>query len=201
MIADDHPVVREGLASLINRQPDMEVVAEASDGMKAVETYNQCHPDLAVIDLRMPKMDGVQVTTAILKKTPGARIVILSTYDGDENIYQSLRAGAQGYLRKDATREALLECLHTVYEGRPWIEPAIAGKLAKRMRELDLSPRELEVLRLMVAGKINKEIADLLNISEGTVKIHVNHLMRKLGVRGRTEAMNAALKRGIVQID
>lgn len=201
MIADDHPVVREGLAALINRQEGMAVVAEASDGVEAVGTFHQCAPDVCMVDLRMPKMNGIQVVSAIREKVPDARIVILSTYDGDENVYQSLRAGAKGYLRKDASRDSLVECIHSVYEGKSWVPPSMALKLADRVSESELSPRELEVLQLMVNGKTNKEIGASLGIGEGTVKIHVNHLLKKLAVRGRTEAINTALKRGIVYLE
>ena len=198
MVADDHPVVKEGLVSLIGRQPDMEVVAESSDGVEAVAAFLRCLPDVAVIDLRMPEMDGVSVVLRIRENIPSARIVILSTFDGDESIFRSLRAGAKGYLRKDTSREKLVECIHSVYHGKSWVEPSIAAKLAGRLRESELSPRELQVLQAIAEGKSNREIGEALKIGEGTVKIHVNHVLKKLGVRGRTEAVHAALKRGIV---
>ena len=201
MIADDHPVVRAGLATLINDQSDMVVIAEASTGPEALEKFDGCHPDISLIDLRMPEMNGIQVVAALHEKVPEVRAVILSMFDGDENIYQSLRAGAKGYLRKDASLETLVDCIRTVWKGNCYIQPPLAEKLANRVAGSALSPRELDVLQLVVRGKINKEIADDLHISEGTVKIHLNHIMRKLGVRGRTEAANSALKRGIVQLD
>ena len=179
----------------------MEVIAEASDGMEAIEAYQKCMPDVAMIDLRMPKMDGVQVVSTIREKAPTARIVILSTFDGDESIYRSLRAGARGYLRKDASRDSLIECIHCIYQGKSWVEPSLAAKVASRVRESELSPREIQVLQAIAEGKSNREIGQLLNIGEGTVKIHVNHVLKKLGVRGRTEAVNAALKRGIVFVN
>ncbi|HET7840636.1 MAG TPA: response regulator transcription factor [Terriglobia bacterium] len=201
LVADDHPVVREGLTALINRQPGMEVVAEARDGAEAVEIFHKAHPDITMVDLRMPKMDGIQVISKIRELTPDARVIMISTFDGDENIYQSLRAGAKGYLRKDADCETLVECIQAVNHGQSWVQPAVAQRLADRVSETELSPRELQVLQCMVNGKTNKEIGNLLDIGEGTVKIHVNHLLKKLGVKGRTEAINVALKRGIVFLD
>ncbi len=201
MVADDHPVVREGLAALINRQPGMEVIAEARDGAEAVEIFHKAHPDITMVDLRMPKMDGIQVIAKIREQTPDARVIMISTFDGDENIYQSLRAGAKGYLRKDADSETLVECIQAVNQGQSWVQPAVAQRLADRVSETELSPRELQVLQLMVNGRTNKEIGNSLDIGEGTVKIHVNHVLKKLGVKGRTEAINIALKRGIVFLD
>ncbi len=201
MVADDHPVVREGLTALINRQPGMEVVAEACDGAEAVEVFRKAHPDITMVDLRMPKMDGIQVISKIREATPEARVIMISTFDGDENIYQSLRAGAKGYLRKDADQRTLVECIQAVSQGQSWVQPAVAQRLADRVSETELSPRELQVLQLMVNGKTNKEIGVSLDIGEGTVKIHVNHVLKKLGVKGRTEAINIALKRGIVFLD
>lgn len=198
LVADDHPVVKEGLIALIGRQPDMEVVGEASDGIEAVATFQRCLPDVAVIDLRMPGMDGVEVVSRIRASLPSARIVILSTFDGDESIYRSLRAGASGYLRKDTSRERLVECIRSVHQGNSWVEPSLAAKLAVRVREMELSPRELQVLQAIAEGKSNREIGRALKIGEGTVKIHVNHVLKKLGARGRTEAVHAALQRGIV---
>ena len=198
LVADDHPVVKEGLISLIDRQPDMEVVGEASDGVEAVTTFQKCIPDVAVIDLRMPGIDGIEVVSRIRARNPSARIVILSTFDGDESIYRSLRAGASGYLRKDTSRERLVECIRSVHQGNSWVEPSLAAKLAGRVREMELSPRELQVLQAVAEGKSNREIGRTLKIGEGTVKIHVNHVLKKLGVRGRTEAVHAALQRGIL---
>jgi DNA-binding NarL/FixJ family response regulator len=148
MIADDHPVVREGLAGFIDRQPDMRVVAEASDGIEAVEKLERCHPEVILLDLRMPRMGGIDSISAIRQKNPGARIIILSAFDGDENIYRSLRAGARGYLRKDASQEVLAECIRAVYQGKSWPQPSAAVKLANRMNKQELLPRETEVLRL-----------------------------------------------------
>ena len=201
MIADDHPIVREGLAALLNHANDMEVVAEASNGREALKQFQRCHPDVVLVDLRMPEMDGVDAILAIREQASDARVIVLTTYDGDEDIYRGLRAGAKGYLLKDAPREELMECVRAVHAGRMWIPPDVAAKLATRMGDEDLTPRELEVLRLMVQGKSNKEIGNSLGVSEGTVKIHVNHILEKLKVSGRTEATSAALKRGIVRLN
>lgn len=201
LISDDHPVVREGLAALINRRPDMRVVAEAGNGREAVDAFLRLRPDVALMDLRMPQMDGVQAISAIREAAPDARIIVLTTYDSDEDIYRALRAGAKAYLLKDARREELLDCIRTVYEGRSWIPAAVATKLASRVGASELTPRELEVLRLMVAGKSNKEIGAILFVAEGTVKVHVSHIMEKLGTTGRTEAVSVALKRGLIHLD
>jgi two-component system NarL family response regulator len=198
LIADDHPVVREGLSALIKRQPDMTVVAEASEGREAIEQFLRHRPDVALIDLRMPQMDGVEVILAIRERAPNARLVVLTTFDGDEGIYRALHAGAKAYLLKDTSSERLLECIHTVHAGKSYLPPDVATKLARRVSSPDLSPRELEVLRLIVDGKSNKEIGDILHVAEGTVKVHVNHILNKLGVSGRTAASIAALERGIV---
>jgi two-component system NarL family response regulator len=199
LIADDHLVVREGLSALINRRPDMRVVAEASDGAEAVEKFFLHSPDVTLIDLRMPRMDGVEVMQAIRPRAPDARLIVLTTFDGDEDISRALHAGARGYLLKDASREELFECIRTVHAGKPYIPSATAAKLANHRGSPDLSPRELEVLDLMVDGRSNKEIGVILHISEGTVEVHVNHILEKLGVSGRTAASIAALKRGLVR--
>ncbi len=201
LIADDHPVVREGLAALINRAADMEVIAEAGNGREALKQFLGCRPDIVLVDLRMPEMDGVDAILAIREQAPDARVIVLTTYDGDEDIYRGLRAGAKGYLLKDARREELMECIRAVHAGRMWIPLGVAAKLATRMGDEDLTARELQVLQLMVAGKSNKEIGNSLGVSEGTVKIHVNHILEKLKVSGRTEATTVALKRGIVRLD
>jgi two-component system NarL family response regulator len=201
LIADDHPVVRDGLEALIARRPDMKVVGEATNGREAVDQFHRHHPDVTLMDLRMPQMDGVEAISAIRKQDPDARIVILTTFDGDEDVYRGLRAGAKAYLLKDAPREELLECIHAVHAGKTWIPPAVATKLAARVSSSDLTERELEVLRLMVAGKSNKEIGVILHISEGTVKVHVNHILEKMGVGGRTEASVEALRRGLMHLE
>ncbi|NOT54177.1 MAG: response regulator transcription factor [Deltaproteobacteria bacterium] len=202
LIADDHPVVCEGLAALINRTPDMTVVGEAQSGRAAVTLFAECAPDLALMDLRMPDLDGVGAIREIRAMSPTARFLVLTTYDGDEDIYRALHAGAQGYMLKDAPRQELLAAIRAIYRGETRISPAMAGKLAARMREHSaLTPRESEVLRLLVDGRNNKDIGITLSISEGTVKLHVNKLFAKLGVGSRTEAAHVALKRGILHLE
>ncbi|HEV3316285.1 MAG TPA: response regulator transcription factor, partial [Candidatus Angelobacter sp.] len=200
LIADDHPIVREGLATMISRQPDMEVVAEAPNGRDAVEQFLLYRPDVALMDLRMPHLDGIAAMQAIRLRIPDARILLLSTYEGDEQIYQGLKAGAKGYLLKDSPREDLLETIRKIHNGMTYILPAVAAKLAERVTRSNLSDRETEVLRLMVAGKSNREIGASLFISEGTVKVHVSNLLKKLKANGRTEAINMALSHGIVNL-
>jgi len=200
LIADDHPVVREGLAAMIERRADMTVVAEASSGQEALELYRLHQPDVVLMDLRMPQMDGVSAITAIRAEFPGARIIVLTTFDGDEDIYRGLRAGAKGYLLKDAGREALLEAIRGVHAGQTRIPADVASKLAERMSGPELTPREREVLELMVSGKSNQEIGSHLFIAEGTVKAHVNNILAKLDVNDRTQAVTTAIKRGIVHL-
>jgi len=201
LIADDHLVVREGLAALINRSPDMAVVAEASTGREAVEQFLLHCPDVALLDLRMPEMDGVEVIAAIREQVPTARLVVLTTYADEEDIHRSLRAGARGYLLKDAPRHELLDCLRAVHDGQTVIPPAIALKLASRLMATELTPRELDVLRLLATGKSNKQIAAALFIAEGTVKTHVNALLRKLDAADRTGVVTLALKRGLLRLE
>jgi two-component system, NarL family, response regulator len=201
LIADDHPVVREGLAAMINRLPNMTVVAEATNGREAVELYLKHMPDITLMDLRMPEMSGVDAIIAIRQKHSAARLIVLTTFDRDEDIYRALQAGARGYVLKDAPREELLECMLAVHGGRTIIPPAIAAKLADRLSITALTSRELEVLRCMADGKANKEIANDLFISEGTVKTHVNAILRKLDATDRTQAVTTALKHGILQLE
>ncbi|OIP01946.1 MAG: DNA-binding response regulator, partial [Armatimonadetes bacterium CG2_30_66_41] len=201
LVADDHPVGREGLAALINRRPDMAVVAEASTGQEAVEQFLLHRPDVALLDLRMPEMDGVEVIAAIREQVPTARLVVLTTYADEEDIHRSLRAGARGYLLKDAPRDELLDCVRAVHDGQTVIPPAIALKLASRLRATELTPRELDVLRLLATGQSNKQIAAALFIAEGTVKTHVNALLRKLEAADRTGVVTLALKRGLLRLE
>ena len=202
LIADDHPVVREGVAAMIERRPDMTVVAEAATGREAVAAYRAAQPDVVLMDLRMPEMTGVEAIGAIRGEFPGARIIVLTTYDGDEDIYRGLQAGARAYLLKDAPRDELLDAIRAVHAGQSRIPPAVAARLAERvLAGPQLTPRELEVLRGIVAGRSNKEIGAALSIGEGTVKAHVNNILGKLGVNDRTQAVTTALQRGIVHLD
>jgi two-component system NarL family response regulator len=202
LIADDHPVVREGVAAMIERRPDMTVVAEAATGREAVAAYRAARPDVVLMDLRMPDMTGVEAIGAIRGEFPGARIIVLTTYDGDEDIYRGLQAGARAYLLKDAPRDDLLDAIRAVHAGQSRIPPAVAARLAERvLAGPELTARELEVLQGIVAGRSNKEIGAALGISEGTVKAHVNSILGKLGVADRTQAVTTALQRGIVHLD
>lgn len=201
LLADDHFVVRMGLAALINTQPDMVVVAEATNGRQAVELFRNHKPDVALMDLRMPQMDGVEAITAIRKEFPESRFIVLTTYDGDEDIYRALQAGARAYLLKDMVGEGLIEAIKAVHAGQRRIPPEVASRLADRMFRTELTAREMEVLELIVKGQSNKEIASKLGVAEGTVKIHVNNILSKLGVTDRTQAATYALQHGIIHLD
>lgn len=185
----------------LNRVPDMSVVCEASTGREAVDMFSKHVPDVALIDLRMPQMDGVEAIATICGGCASARIVILTTFEGDEDVYRGLRAGARAYLLKDTRLEDLVDCIRVVHDGRNYIPPSIGAKLAERLKGPELSARELEVLQLVAGGKSNKEIAGALFVSEGTIKGHVIHILAKLGASGRTEAARVAIKRGLVRSD
>jgi len=200
LIADDHSVVREGLVSLVKRKSDMTVVAEASNGREAVDLWKEHHPNVALLDLRMPELDGVGAIKEIRELDPNAHIVVLTTFDGDEDIYRAIKAGAKGYLLKDAAREALMEYIRRVHSGETCIPPSLAAKLAERVSGEALSAREIEVLQRIAAGKSNKEIGAELFISEGTVKTHVKSIFSKLDVVSRTEAVATATRRGLIQL-
>jgi len=201
LIVDDHPVVREGLRAILDRQPEMAVVAEASDGEQAVALFDRHYPDLTLMDLRLPKKSGVDATAEIHRRHPQARIIVFTVFDGDEDIYRALEAGARSYLLKSASHEELLSTLRNVATGGRPLPAAVAERLAQRFEYSELTCRELDVLRLIVAGKANKQIASLLGVGEGTVKTHVNRILSKLGVADRTEAAIQALQRGIVRSD
>lgn len=201
MIIDDHQIVRQGLVALINTEPDLLVVAEGSDGQQAVELFRQHQPDVTLMDLRMPVLSGVEATKAIRQQNPHARIIVLTTFDGDEDIYRALQAGAQSYLLKGVSFDELIEAIRTVHAGQRRIPAAVAERLAERMAGEELTAREVQVLELIVRGKSNKEIGTALSISEATVKSHINSLLSKLGVADRTQAATTALQRGIVHLD
>ena len=179
----------------------MDVVAEASNGKELVDLVKQYHPDVTLVDLRMPQLSGLEAIQSIKKDWSSARIVVLTTFDGDEDIYRALQAGAQAYLLKDTPRNELLETIRLVYKGHKRIPPQIATKLADRIISSELTERETDVLREIVNGFSNKEIGIRLNITEGTVKAHVNNILNKLGVNDRTQAVTTAIKRGIVHLD
>ena len=200
MVIDDQAVVRQGFVALINTVPDMEVIAEGINGQQAIDLYNQHTPDVTLIDLRMPVVGGVEAITAIRNNFADARLIVLTTYDGDEDIYRSLQAGARGYLLKDVFFEELETAIRTVHAGSRHIPAAIAMRLAERMASSDLTSREMEVLELIVRGQSNKEIGASLTISEATVKSHINNILSKLGVTDRTQAVTTALQRGLVHL-
>jgi two-component system NarL family response regulator len=201
LLAEDHEVVRDGLAAIIDYQADMTVVGHACNGEEAVERFAELQPDITLMDLRMPGMGGAPAIEAIRKKFGDARIIVLTTYDGDENIYRALKAGARGYLLKDSGKDDLLSAIRAVHEGRSYVPPEIATRLVTRTQAgAPLTTREIEVLQLMAEGKSNKEIGAALFISEGTVKTHVNSIHEKLSVSDRTEAVIVALKRGIIDL-
>ena len=201
LIVDDHHIVRQGLAALLKTQPGFEVLGEAADGEQAVEMHRTHHPDVTLMDLRLPKINGVEAITRIRADQPGARIVVLTTFDGDEDIYRALQAGAKGYLLKGMNLAELTEAIRSVHAGKTRIPARVAEKLAERMGGSRLTARELEVLRLIVAGKSNRDIGTALFISEATVKTHVNSVLSKLGVEDRTQAATSALQRGIVHLE
>lgn len=200
MLVDDHYLVRMGLASIIALEADMTVCAEAATGEQALALFRVHNPDVTLIDQRLPGMTGSDTTQKIRAEYPGARILVLSTYACDEEIYKALQCGAMGYLSKSVGREELTEAIRKAASGRRHITPEVAGLLAEGMSRSRLSSRELDVLRLLVGGKRNREIASTLDITEGTVKLHVSSILGKLAVADRTEAVTVALQRGIVQL-
>ncbi|MFB2895863.1 response regulator [Aerosakkonemataceae cyanobacterium BLCC-F50] len=197
LIVDDHPIVQQGLAAIINEEIDMTVIGQANDGIEAIAQFRQLQPDITLMDLRMPQMAGVEAITAICAEFNTARIIVLTTYDGDEDIYRGLRAGAKGYLLKDSKPSELRTAIRTVYAGQQYIPPHVGAKLVERMNNPELTDRELEVLKLVAHGMSNLEIGNALNITESTVKSNINRILSKLGAKDRTQATIIALKRGI----
>lgn len=200
LIADDHTVVREGLVAIIGKWTDMTVVAEAQDGREAVEQWKRHRPDVSLLDLRMPVLDGIGVIKQIRQRDASARIVVLTTYDDDEDIYQSLSAGAKAYLLKDSPQEDILNCIRKVHYGETIVPASVAAKLAERVSGPELTEREAVVLHALASGQSNKEIGSSLSISEMTVKAHLKSIFFKLNVQSRTEAIAAAMRRGLIQI-
>jgi DNA-binding NarL/FixJ family response regulator len=200
LVVEDHHMVRQGLVSLLNVVDDLKVVGEAADGVEAISQFRKRQPDITLIDLRMPRLGGVEVIERIRMETPNARFIVLTTYDGDEDIYRALQAGARAYLLKGMTSEELIATIRSVHAGNSFIPPAIAQKLAERIGTEELTPRESEVLEQIVHGKNNREIATELVISETTVKTHINRLLGKLGVTDRTQAATSAIQRGLVPL-
>ena len=201
LVVDDHALVRTGVANIISQEPDLQVVAEAANGQEAVEAFARLRPDVTLLDLRMPVMEGVEAVRQIREIDPGARVIVLTTYDTDEDIARALKAGAKAYILKDIAAAALVACIHDVLAGKTYLAPAAAAKLAERVTQVQLTPRELAALRSLADGRSNKEIATALDISERTVKTPLAHLFEKLGVTSRTEAIKVASRRGLVRLD
>jgi len=201
LVVDDHQIVPQGLVALLSTVPDFKVVAEAGDGSEAVELHRELKPDITIMDLRLPRMSGVDAITAIRAESPQARFIVLTTFDGDEDIYRALQAGAKGYLLKGMNAEELTDAIRTVHAGRARIPTIVAERLAERVSGTELTTREREVLQLIVKGLSNKEIGNQLHISEATVKTHINNLLSKLGVSDRTQAATTALQRGLVHLE
>ena len=206
LIADDHPVVREGLSTMINREPDLQIVGEAKNGAEAITRSTELHPDVLLMDLRMPEVDGVEAMQQITKIDPNIKMVILTTYDDDEYIFKGIEAGARAYLLKDSPREELFNTIRAVYKGESVIQSSVASKILDRFRVLSrqahetnpFSSRELEVLNLMAKGITIKDISADLFITEATVKTHIQNIFQKLGVNNRMAAVTEAVKRGIL---
>jgi DNA-binding NarL/FixJ family response regulator len=201
LVVDDHALLRTGVANIINHEPDLRVVAEASNGLEAVAAFEMFHPDVTLLDLRMPVMEGVEAVRQIRERDPLAKVIVLTTYDTDEDITRALKAGAKAYVLKDISADALVACIHDVLAGKTYLAPAAAAKLAEGVTRVQLTPRERSSLQLMADGKSNKEIANDLGISERTVKTHLGHLFEKLGVTSRTEAVKIATRRGLVRLN
>jgi len=197
---DDHPVVREGIAALMARQSDMELIAEASNGREAIEQFRMHHPDVTLMDLQMPEMGGIDALSAIRGEFPDARIIVLTSYAGDIQVSRALKAGARAYLLKDMLRKELLETIRAVHAGQKRVSSEVAAEIAEHATDEILTPRETDVLRLIAGGKANKEIAAQLGLTEQTVKSHVKNILGKLGANDRTHAVTTALKRGIIDL-
>lgn len=208
LIVDDHPVVREGISAMLTREHDFKIVGEASNGLEALEKAHQLSPDIILMDLRMPEMDGVEAITRIKQAKPDIKFIILTTYSDDEYIFKGIAAGARAYLLKDAPRDELFKAVRAVYRGESLIQPVVASKVLDKLAELarkspaseTLSEREIEVLKLMAKGVSNSNIAEELSITQSTVKTHITSIFQKLNVTTRTEAVTTALKRGIIQL-
>ncbi len=204
VIADDHPVVRDGLRGMLGSEPDFEIVGEAADGAAAIDAALRARPDVVLMDLRMPRVDGIMATARICAQDPGIRVLVLTTYDTDADIVRAIEAGATGYVLKDARREDLFRAVRSVAAGASVLAPAVASRVMGKMRapgQDALSAREIEVLELVGKGRSNKEIASALTISEATVKTHLLHVFSKLGVEDRTQAVTVALARGILRLE
>jgi len=200
LLVDDHPAFRKGLAALIATEDDLEVVAECGDGNEAIQSYRRYRPDITLMDLRLPGMGGVEATIAIRKEFPDARVIVVTTFDMDEDIYRAMESGAKSYLLKDTPMDEFAKTIRAVHAGEERLAPKLAERLALRQKRPELSQREMEVLHFLVRGRSNKEIASSLFITEDTVKAHLKTLFVKLGVQDRTDAAITAIRRGIVQL-
>jgi len=200
LTVDDHPLLRKGIAALVNAEPDMKLIAEASNGREAIEKFRQHRPDITLMDLQMPDLNGTEVISRIQSEFPNARIVVLTTYQGDAQVLRALRAGARAYILKGHVHRELLETVRAVHAGQKRIPPDIAAQLAEHATDDALSSREIDVLRLIAAGNSNKLIADQLSIGEATVKSHVTNILSKLGANDRAHAVTIGLKRGIIEL-
>ena len=201
LCVDDHPLVRKGIASILANESDMQLVGEAGNGREAVELFRQHHPDVTLMDLRMPSMDGVQATQAIRKDFPDARIIALTSYDGDQDIYRALEAGVRGYMLKEMVHTDVLKAIRTVHSGRRLMPHEVAQRLSEYFPQVALTPREVEVLSHVARGLANKEIADKLGTASGTIKMHIQNILEKLGASDRTHAVTIAIQRGILHLD
>lgn len=200
LVVDDHPVLREGLAAIVGSQTGMQLVGEAGTGEEGVDLFRRLQPDVTLMDLRLPGISGAEATKLIRAEHPAAKVIVFSSYGGDEGIHRSLMAGAMAYLLKDTLRTELVEAIRTVHRGERYIPRAVAARLAERPANKELTPREIEILQLLVKGLSNREIARVVQVSEGTVRIHVSNIFAKLGVGDRTEAAVQAIERGIVPL-
>ncbi|HEV7510634.1 MAG TPA: response regulator transcription factor [Candidatus Acidoferrum sp.] len=197
---DDHPLLREGIAAIINNQPDMQVIGQAANGKDAVQEFKKHQPDVTLMDLRLPDMSGIDAMIAIRAEFPEARIILLTTFEGDVEIKRALEAGARGYLLKSMPPKELVEVIRQVHAGKKRIPPQLAAQLAEHMSDEALTTREIEVLRQIAGGNRNRDIAERLFISEETVKVHIKHIMEKLGASDRTQAVAIGIRRGIIQL-
>jgi DNA-binding NarL/FixJ family response regulator len=200
LTVDDHPVLQEGIATVIRNQPDMELIAEAISGEEAIRMFREARPDITLMDLRLPGMNGIDATHSILAEFPGARIIILTTFSGDVEIQRALDAGARAYVLKHMPPSEFLDCIRQVHAGRKKIPAEVAAELAEHYSNESLTAREVEVLRHIASGNRNRDIAELLSITEETVKVHIRHIMEKLGASDRTQAVTIGIRRGIIQL-
>jgi len=201
LTVDDHPLLRKGIAALVNAEPDLKLVAEASNGEEAIEAFRSHRPDVTLMDLQMPALDGTAAIGRIRDEFPNARIIVLTTYTGDTQVLRALRAGARAYLLKGHVHKELLETIRAVHAGQKRIPPDIAAELAEHAMDDELTEREIDVLKLVASGNANKQIADQLSIGEATVKSHVSNILSKLGANDRSHAVTIGLKRGIIELD